>query len=254
MAIAVTISITLLTGGVMLFVLREISIQNQQQKILVATESWYRQIIEYAPEGIMVLDAQGNIILANTSIEKLFGYSQTELIGQSIALLGLAELLQQSLHLLQEGEDVGPTCPLDQEEFEILGTRYDGSEFPIEVSLTSLPSLSQREMNIFASVRDISARQEAQQQILRQREHLQSVLDSAPVGVAITVNGITQFANPHIGELVDLKVGDSPQKIYVDLGDRQQMLEELTQFGRSQSRVYKMYNPEGKSGTFWLPF
>ncbi|AGF51680.1 hybrid sensory kinase [Synechocystis sp. PCC 6803] len=245
-AIAVTISITLLTGGVMLFVLREISIQNQQQKILVATESWYRQIIEYAPEGIMVLDAQGNIILANTSIEKLFGYSQTELIGQSIALLGLAELLQQSLHLLQEGEDVGPTCPLDQEEFEILGTRYDGSEFPIEVSLTSLPSLSQREMNIFASVRDISARQEAQQQILRQREHLQSVLDSAPVGVAITVNGITQFANPHIGELVDLKVGDSPQKIYVDLGDRQQMLEELTQFGRSQSRVYKMYNPRGE--------
>ncbi|MGL5511420.1 MAG: hypothetical protein ACRDB1_17535, partial [Microcoleaceae cyanobacterium] len=82
-------------------------------------------------------------------------------------------------------------------------------------------------MSIFASVRDISLRKQAELEIQRQREHLQWILDNAPVGVAITVDGITKFANPHIIELVNLKVGDVPSKIYVDTFDRQKMLDEL---------------------------
>lgn len=245
-AIAVALSTALLTGMTLLVVLREISNQLQQQKNLARTETWYRKIIEQAPEGIFVLDAQGQIILVNAALAGIFGYTQAELIGQPIAILGLETLIQKSLHLIQTGNELGPNCPLPQQEFEVIATHRNGFEFPIELGLTSLPSLDQKGTNLFAFVRDISARKAAQQELLQQREHLQSVLDSAPVGVAITVDGVTKFANPHIIELVDLKVGDRPQKIYVNLSDRDRMIAELEQTGRTPSRVYKMRGSDGQ--------
>ena len=69
-------------------------------------------------------------------------------------------------------------------------------------------------------------------------------MDKAPVGVAITVDGITRFANPRIVDLVDLKVGDSPQKIYVNPTDRQQVLNELVQQGICEGGRYQMYGPD----------
>ena len=245
-AIAVALATTLLTGGVMLIVLRETTLQHQQQKALAATEAWYRQIVEYAPEGIMVLNAQGQIILANSSLARIFGYRQTELIGQSLTKLGLEQILAPFLARVRGDKGMGPQCPLDQQEFEVTATHGQGAEFPIEVSLTTLPSLGQKEMNIFVSVRDITARKQAEQEVLEQREQLQSILDQAPVGVAISVDGVTRFANPHIIELVDLKVGDSPQKIYADPEDRERMLETVAQTGLSERGLYKMYGPDGQ--------
>ncbi|BFM39244.1 response regulator [Synechocystis sp. LKSZ1] len=245
-AIAVALVSILLTGGAMSIVLRESVVQRQQQKVLSDTEAWYHRILEHAPEGILILDAQGQIILTNPSLERIFGYSPGALIGQTIASLGLEDLLQQALPWRHSSETQGPVCLLEQQEFEVMATRRDGSTFPVEVGLASFPSLQQKDINIFASIHDISARHQAQQEILQQREHLQSILDRAPVGVAITIDGITRFANPHIIELVDLKVGDAPQKIYADPMEREQMLQELLQTGLSEGGFYKMYGPDGQ--------
>jgi two-component system sensor histidine kinase/response regulator len=243
-AIAVTLATTLLTGMVMLVVLRETSLQSDQRKILAETEAWYRGMIEYAPDGMLVTDSNSLIILTNPSLEAMFGYQPNELIGQPIDILGLGTVCSRHFDCGNCDQEVGQACLIGDRNLETLGLRKDGSQFPIEIGLARLPALGKHSISLFASVRDITARRQAELQITRQREQLQSILDKAPVGVAITVDGITRFANPRIIDLVDLKVGDSPQKIYTNLSDRQQILDGLFQNGIVEGGRYQMYGPD----------
>jgi two-component system sensor histidine kinase/response regulator len=246
-AIAVTLMTTILTGIVMLVVLRETALQRDQSRILAETEAWYRGIIEYAPDGMLVLDSQGMIILTNPVLDAMFGYEPGELLGKPFTVLGLDNKHSAYLNfeIYQQEEELAVSCLIADRNLELLGEHKDGSQFPIEVGLARLPKLGHHGVSIFASVRDISLRKQAELEIQRQREHLQWILDNAPVGVAITVNGITKFANPHIIELVNLRVGDPPSKIYVDTFDRQKMLDQLAKDGIYNGGTYKMYGPDG---------
>lgn len=80
--------------------------QNQQllaeledrQVTLAATESWYRGIIQAAPDGLLVFDEQGQVVLANPESEQIFGYGQGALVGQHFKGLvpdGQREVLNQ---------------------------------------------------------------------------------------------------------------------------------------------------------------
>lgn len=245
-AIAVTLATTFLTGIVMMVVLREVGFQRSQRKALAETEAWYRRIIEYAPDGMLVINSQGKIILVNAALNAMFGYEENQLLGQSISILGMDVLLDRYIDLAHPPEDISQACLMGENNSSVLGRHRDGSKFPIEVGLAALPSLKEEKVNVFASVRDITTRQKAEREITRQREQLQSILDKAPVGVAITVNGITRFANPYIADLVNLKVGDPATKIYVDAVDRQHMLDELSRHGIFEGGTYKMYSPNGE--------
>jgi two-component system sensor histidine kinase/response regulator len=242
-AIAVTLATTLLTGIVMLVVLRETSLQSDQRKILAETEAWYRGMIEYAPDGMLVTDSNSLIILTNPSLEAMFGYQPNELIGQPIDILGLGTVCSRHFDCANCDQEVGQACLIGDRNLETLGLRKDGSQFPIEIGLARLPAIGKYSISLFASVRDITARRQSESEIQRQREQLQSILDKAPVGVGITVDGITRFANPRIVDLVDLNVGDSPQKIYVNLSDRQQILDALAQQGIYEGGRYQFYGP-----------
>jgi two-component system sensor histidine kinase/response regulator len=241
MAITVTLSTVVLAGIVMVVVLRESNWERQQSKTLAETEAWYRSIIECAPDGMCVFDVEGKILLTNPALDALFGYSKTALMGKASADLGLEGL--RPLPRLSAG---GQACLMGMDGQSLTARRQDGSAFTVEVSLAQLPPLGNRQDSTFISVRDITARLEAEAAIAHQQEQLQSILDKAPVGVAITVDGITQFANPRIRDLVDLNVGDAVSKIYVDPGDRRVMVEAVTQQGLSENKTYRMYGPEGQ--------
>ncbi|MGL4377987.1 MAG: response regulator [Microcoleaceae cyanobacterium] len=244
-ASAVTIATTLLTGIVMLVVLRETTLQRNQNKALAETEAWYRGIIEYAPDGMLVIDSKAFIILTNPVLDAMFGYQTKELIGKPIAILGLGPAVSRHIDFRHDSLEKGPLCLIRDRNLELLGLHKEGSQFPIEVGLARLPELGDRGISVFASVRDVSARKQTEREISRQREHLQSILDNAPVGVAITVDGITRFANPHIINLLNLKVGDPATNIYVDTLDREQMLAQVTRDGVYEAGTYKMYGPDG---------
>ncbi len=241
-AIIVTLATILLTSVVMLVVRRESVVERRQKRELEETEAWYRRIIESAPDGMLVVAPQGIITLTNPALEVIFGYEHQELIGCSVDCLGLESLLTDYIHLEAHSSDMGQACLLGEHNVEILARHKDGSPFTVEVGLVGLPDLGQRPRSLFASIRDVSARKEAEAALRRQREQLQNILDTAPVGVAISVQGKVRFANPRIGALVNLKEGDSPLKIYVDPSDRNQMLQQLKENGICEDRVYQMYD------------
>jgi PAS domain S-box-containing protein len=113
-----------------------------------------RVLVEAAPDGFLVVNGQGQIMRVNQRIEDMFGYSRFELAGRPVEILVPDDLRQghirdrrsYQLEPIQRGMGDGDRA--------LLGRRKDGSEFPIEVSLS--PADTQHGTYIVATVRDVT--------------------------------------------------------------------------------------------------
>ncbi|MFO1339226.1 MAG: response regulator [Burkholderiaceae bacterium] len=114
-------------------------------------------LIESAPDAIVVVGADQRVALVNGQAEQLFGARRDTLVGQPVDRL-----------LADEAE------PAAGRTREARGRRQDGSEFPIEVSLSSLQTEQGR--LVLRSIRDVSARQAAQAELERYRVHLEGLV------------------------------------------------------------------------------
>src|SRR3712207_1479798 len=93
--------------------------------------AWFRDLIESAPDGILMTDAQGRIVFVNREIEHLFGYDRDELLGQSVEVL-VPERLRDR-HIAER--DQYQRSPLRRPMglgLELAARRKDGSEVAVE--------------------------------------------------------------------------------------------------------------------------
>ncbi len=95
-----------------------------QQAELLETENWFRSIIETAPDGMLVLDAAGRVMLANPQAGQLFGYAPGELVGTDFA---------ERLPSLKQAVESGFTTRA------VVAKRKDGSNVVLDVSCNPLP-------------------------------------------------------------------------------------------------------------------
>lgn len=95
----------------------------------------YEEYFKAASESLIVVDPDGRILEANLKTEQLFGYRQDELVGQPVDLL-LPEQLRESHREHVDGYFATPRTRVMGRGLNLLGRRKDGSEFPVEVSLT----------------------------------------------------------------------------------------------------------------------
>jgi PAS domain S-box-containing protein len=127
-----------------------------QQAELLETENWFRSIIETAPDGLLVVDARGRILLANPSAESLFGYGPGEMIDGSIEQL--VPETQRETHTAQRinfmMED--KSRPMGTGP-HIVGRAKNGDTFPVAVSLSPLPPRGDRGKCVSVSVRRIES-------------------------------------------------------------------------------------------------
>jgi two-component system, sensor histidine kinase and response regulator len=129
-----------------------------QQSALRATEAWYRGIIEAAPDGMLVIGADGRILLTNPQLDKLFGYAAGELIGQAIERLVPESGRGQHVALRDTFISQTSTRQMGAAIEDLQGVRKDGSLFSVEIGLSHLPTLIGRGTCVCASVRDVSER------------------------------------------------------------------------------------------------
>jgi PAS domain S-box-containing protein len=130
----------------------------------------FRQLLEAAPDAIVIVGPQGEILLANRMTETLFGYMRDELIGQPVELLIPARFREG--HHVHRDDYVkrAHTRPMGS-GLELFASRKDGSEFPVEISLSPLQTPSG--MLVTAVVRDISERKQAQQALQQHAAELE---------------------------------------------------------------------------------
>jgi PAS domain S-box-containing protein len=126
--------------------LRELSLRGEER---------LRQVLDAAPDAMVVVDGDGRIRFANTQAETLFGYTRAELLGQAVDLLVPDRF--RSVHARHVGRYVAaPTARAMGSALELFARRKDGSEVPIEVSLS--PLTIDGELVVTAALRDISER------------------------------------------------------------------------------------------------
>jgi len=137
--------------------LEEQAVELEAQQIeLRRTESWYRGIIESAPDGMLVVAEGGIAILSNAKAGEIFGYQQDELAA--IPIEGMVPGAAAQLQSFLEGAIGKLELPL--------GLRKDGSAFPLEVGLSLLPSLDGAGRCACVVLRDVSE-QKANEELLR---------------------------------------------------------------------------------------
>lgn len=113
------------------------------------------RLLEESPNGWLLADSSGAIRFANARVSELFGFSRDELIGQPVELL-IPERLR-SLHLAHRGGYMEhPTMRPMGMGMELTARRKDGSEFPVEISLS--PMETPQGMYVTAILRDITER------------------------------------------------------------------------------------------------
>jgi PAS domain S-box-containing protein len=122
----------------------------------------FRDLLEAAPNAIFEVDRDGTIVLLNATAEKMFGYQREELLGQLIEVV-VPESLRQRHHEHRERYAQHPTTRPMGIGLELFARRKDGSEFPVEISLS--PLRSGDGSRVMAIVRDITDRKEAEARI-----------------------------------------------------------------------------------------
>ncbi|MEQ1732925.1 MAG: PAS domain-containing sensor histidine kinase [Bacteroidia bacterium] len=136
---------------------------------LIKMES-LQALFEYATEGIIIANELGLIVKANPSAEKLFGYANNELINQKIEVL-IPSRLTHTHEKHREGYNKTPHPRSMGKGLNLCAKRKNGSEFPIEISLS--PYKSNNEAFVIAFVIDISERKEAELRIKRVNAELE---------------------------------------------------------------------------------
>jgi PAS domain S-box-containing protein len=153
-----------------------------QQLFQLATEA--------SPSGIVLLNADGRIILVNAHVEELFGYQRDELIGKPVEMLLPARFAAH-----QSGPRIKFLARLQAQVIdagqELLARRKDGSEFPVETELS--PIDAPQGFLVLASVIDLSARKEAEEEAQRRRDEIEqlsrvSLLGEMTASIAHEVN------------------------------------------------------------------
>ncbi len=124
-----------------------------------APAALYENLIEFAPDALLVVNAAGTIVLANQTAEVLFAYDKGELHGRPIERL-IPERLRQQHTRHRAGYAENPHVrEMGATATELLGMRKDGSEFPVEIRLSPL-GIGNEPM-FAAAVRDVTDRRHA---------------------------------------------------------------------------------------------
>jgi PAS domain S-box-containing protein len=155
-----------------LSILRDITDKKLSEERLKESEERLEYIIEYAPDGIFILDLKGKILDVNKEIEKMVGYKKEELIGKNLFKLGIVpkKYIPKALKFVadsKKGGKLGPSI------FEI--NRKDRKVVILEVS--SFPVKTSGKLEIIGIGRDVTDREELEEETKKLNEELKSKVE-----------------------------------------------------------------------------
>ena len=147
----------------------------------------YRAIVDAAPDGILLVDADGFIRLANRQAEELFGYSRGELVGSHLERL-IPEHARANHRARHDAYVAHPRRRPMGSGLDLTALRRDGVVFPVDIALSTIATPEGQ--IVFASIRDMTERVEGE----RERLRLQKELGDARLRQAERLETVGQLA------------------------------------------------------------
>lgn len=189
----------------------------------LAAEAIFRNVVEAAPYGMVMVDAKGKIALVNPRLETLFGYDHEQLIGRPLEIL-LPERHRARHVGLRQGYQAAPEMRGMAVGRDLMALHRNGTEFPVEIGLSSIPAAvpgKDGAMSL-AVVIDISARKQMELELRQANANLEEFTYVASHDLRSPLHGI----------------GDLVEWIVEDLGKNQDSV--LHNLDRVRTRVKRM--------------
>ncbi|HSX84967.1 MAG TPA: PAS domain S-box protein [Cellvibrio sp.] len=203
-------------------------------------EERFRMAVEAAPNAMIMVNQEGNIVLINSEAESMFGYAKEELVGQSISQLVPPSL--RSLHHLymQNYFEAPDRRDMGRGSNDLQGQRKDGELFPIEVGLT--PITVDKENYIISSIIDISERLQQQRalknlnvELRRKNQEMEQFIYAVSHDLKAPLVTIAGFAN-RLKNAEDLQLHDDHRhkldRILANVRSMESLLQDLLHLSR----------------------
>jgi PAS domain S-box-containing protein len=142
----------------------------READLRLKAESRFRELLEAAPDAIIEVNSEGQIVLVNAAAEEIFGYGRDQLLRQQVEML-IPESGRSRHYGHRAGYWANPITRPMGFGMTLLARRRDGSEFPVEISLS--PVKTDDGFRVTAIIRDVSAKKKAEEDIRLANQQLE---------------------------------------------------------------------------------
>jgi PAS domain S-box-containing protein len=139
-----------------------LSAEHEMEVALRKSEERFRQVVEFAPSAMVMVDASGRICMVNIQAEKMFGYSRAELIGLPLETLVPERFRRSHTGLRATFYANASSRPMGAGR-DLYAVRKDGSEIPVEIGLN--PVETEEGTMVLSTILDISDRKQKEESI-----------------------------------------------------------------------------------------
>jgi PAS domain S-box-containing protein len=175
-------------------VMLDVTRRKEIEEALRDGEEVLRSVCASSLDALVMIDGGGRAILWNPAAERMFGYTAAEMLGQPVhdllAPAGLRQRFEESFPAFRktgQGAAIGTMR-------ELTARRKDGSEFPIDLSLSAVQK--GEEWRAVGVIRDMTGRKRAEEALRESRENSRRVVEFAPEAIFVATGGRFRYVNP----------------------------------------------------------
>jgi PAS domain S-box-containing protein len=202
---------------------------------IVESEEKYRAFVEGANDAIVTVDSGNKVTSWNKAAQEMLGYKPDEIIGEPVSILVPEKLGEEQKKVIMKVKETGFV-----EGYESIRMAKDGTQVPVEMTVSSMRDEGGEVIGISAIIRDITERKKAERAILESEEKFRNLVETSPdmifiidrkSGKILDINDATcKLLGYKRDEIIGTTSGDRILPVQKDAYNRE--LESLKKTGR----------------------